>query len=548
MSGLNRDGARSSLEATAAALAAWANPEQADEFCDISAAQSGLRVTLVLPDGSVAGDSRGDPASMDNHAGRPELEEALRGRITSAIRPSPTLGRDMVYAAAPVYRDGALVAALRVSVDLPDLSARAWPFIRASAAGSAVLALAAALAAAALARRLSRPLSSLAASARNWGTGAFAFRAPRSGLPELDQLADALNAMAAELFARMAAAESLGRELSAILDALGEGLIAVDPKLAVVRANPRARALLGMVPGAEGLHILKAGGNAALAALAEACATGAERKESEMMAFGPESRNLLVTAQPLAWPDGRHGAVLALADVTRLKKLEQVRRDFVSNVSHELRTPITLIRGFLEALDGAEPADAKRFVGIAARHAERMGDMVEDLLTLAALEDGDRPALSMDAVAARTILDRAAEASGLLAKERKANVALRADPELRLMASSGLLEQALVNLIQNALRYGPEGGLVEAEAWPDGKGNALFTVADRGPGIPEKDRLRIFERFYRVDKARSRELGGTGLGLAIVRHICLAHGGTVFVDARPGGGSVFTMAIPLGKP
>ncbi len=544
MAGLNRDSARSSLEATVGALAAFADPDRADEFCDSSAMDSGLRVSLVLPDGRVAGDSRGDPASMDNHLNRPELMQALAGRPASAIRPSSTLGQDMVYAAAPVYKDGSIAAALRLSLALPDLRARAQPYIQASLVGSAILAVLTAWAAVTLSRRLSKPLSSLAASARDWSSGAFDTRAPSSEFPELNQLSGALNAMAAELSERIASSESLGRELSAILDALGEGLIAVDPDLAVIRANPRAKILLGMANDSEGSHILKAGGNAALSELATACALQAQRQESELLAFGPETRTLLVTAQPIAWPDGRHGAVLALADITRLKKLEQVRRDFVSNVSHELRTPITLIRGFLEALEDASPQDAQRFLGIASRHAERMGAMVEDLLTLAALEDGDRPALSMESVSATLVLSRASETCSLMATERSATISLRADPALRLLASAGLLEQALVNLMQNALRYGPQGGIVEAEAWPDGQGNAVFTVADRGPGIPEKDRTRIFERFYRVDKARSRELGGTGLGLAIVRHICNAHGGSVRAEAREGGGSVFVIVLP----
>ncbi len=225
-------------------------------------------------------------------------------------------------------------------------------------------------------------------------------------------------------------------------------------------------------------------------------------------------------------------------------------KDFVANVSHELRTPVTLIKGFAETLEdgGASVEETARFVAIIRRHADRMASIIDDLLTLARLEAADRRRGAMDGLEPMLLAEvmaGAVDSASLTLEARKASVSVDCPPDIRILAHPGLFEQALVNLLDNAAKYGPEGGVVEMKAVVDRDERFVsVSVLDRGPGVPEKDRPRLFERFYRVDRARSRELGGTGLGLAIVRHIALAHGGDAALRAREGGGSEFILRVP----
>lgn len=548
MERLNREVSLASLSMTAAALANAADLASPDAFCKAAARGTPLRLTLVSADGAVLGDSRSDPASMDNHALRPEIARALAGHAGTSIRRSPTLGMAMAYAAAPAMREGAITAVLRAAVDLLDISARMRPFLALSMAAAAILAGLAAMASARLGSWLSIPVTGLVAAARSWSEGSLDARAPASGLPELAELSLALNAMAGELTARVESSGRLGRELGAVLDAMGEGLLALDPDLRVTMANPRAAAVLGKSVPLRGLGLLEATGSHDLYGLASRCASASRREEAELRVFAPDMRILGVIAEPLAWPDGRTGAVLVLNDRTRVKRLELVRKEFVANVSHELRTPITLIKGFLEAIEGAEPEDARRFVAIMRRHADRMQAIVDDLLTLAGLENPDRPPLALGPVDALAVMKKAADSVSMDCAAKRARVEISSEPGLCVRASEGLIEQAVVNLLQNAIRYGPAGATVGLGAARRSDGRVGIRVSDRGPGIPERDQSRIFERFYRVDRARGREAGGTGLGLAIVRHIALACGGDVLLRSREGEGSVFTLLLDAYGP
>ncbi|HPE88670.1 MAG TPA: ATP-binding protein [Spirochaetales bacterium] len=516
-----------------------------DGFCDAAAAGTNLRVSVIAADGSVLGDSGSDPGRMDNHATRPELAEALRGGSGTSVRRSATLGLEMAYAAAPIRRGGTIAGALRVAMGAPDLSDELAPFLALSLAIAAATIAATAAASRRIGAAITVPLRALVDAAGDWSAGRLERRVRHSGDPALEPLADAMNAMAAELAARAASTERQQRELEAILDAMGEAVLSTDGALAIRLANPRARELLG--PGAlPGRGLLEATGNAALEALALRAAAGKLDDRAELTLYGGEARQLLVSGAPLPLEGGRAGAVLVLSDITRLKRLERVRTDFVANVSHELRTPITLIKGFAETLE-ADPSEAGRFIGIIKRHADRMAAIVEDLLTLASLEGPERGRLETTETEAGTLIARAIESLGDKPARRRVTVSVDAPAGLSLRADEGLLEQALVNLLDNAVKYSPEGGEVGVEAAADGD-DIVFTVSDRGPGVPAKDASRLFERFYRVDRARSRELGGTGLGLAIVRHIALAHGGDASVAGRDGPGSAFALRVPRRPP
>lgn len=527
------------LPAGGAGLASFATA--VDGFCDASAAGTSLRVSVIAADGSVLGDSGSDPGQMDNHATRPELAEALRGEPGTSVRRSATLGLEMAYAAAPIRYGDAVAGALRVAMGAPDLGDELAPFLALSLAVAAATIAATAAASRRIGAAITVPLRALVEAAGDWSAGRLDRRVRHSGDPALEPLADAMNAMAAELAARAAATERQQRELSAILDAMGEAMLSTDGAQAIRLANPRARELLG--PGAlPGRGLLEATGNVALEALALRAASGKLNERAELTLYGDETRQVLVSGAPLTLEGGRPGAVLVLSDITRLKRLERVRTDFVANVSHELRTPITLIKGFAETLE-ADPSEAGRFIGIIKRHADRMTAIVEDLLTLARLEGPERGRLETREAEAGPLIARAIESLGDKPARKRVAIVSDAPAGLSLRADEGLLEQALVNLLDNAVKYSPDGGEVRVTATADGD-SVAFTVRDHGPGVPAKDAGRLFERFYRVDRARSRELGGTGLGLAIVRHIALAHGGDASVASREGDGCAFTLRVP----
>jgi two-component system phosphate regulon sensor histidine kinase PhoR len=471
----------------------------------------------------------------------------------------------MTYAAAPIWKDQAVAAALRVAMDSPDLAALLNPFIAASLGAALALMALGALASARIGRDIARPVLALSSAAEEWSQGKMDSRARGIADPEFSALAGTMNGMASELEARIRDTEKRKAELDAILSALGEGVIALDDKLVVRLANPRAVELFrrsGFTQGSTddsgnfiGRSILLASGNAELERLAAECAATRQPCREELNVYGDDTRVLMANVAPLSLENGRYGAVIALSDLSAMKRLERVRKDFVANVSHELRTPITLIKGFAETLENEESTEdeRKRFIGIIHRHANRMASIIDDLLTLARLEANAKPrAQAMDELEsrpARLVLEQAIASASLILTAKDAKVELDCPEDYAIVAHEGLLEQLFVNLLANAAKYGPQGGIIELRAAEDRDERYLrFSVLDRGPGIPEQDRGRLFERFYRVDRARSRELGGTGLGLAIVRHIALAHGGDVSLRPREGGGSEFIVRLLRASP
>lgn len=560
---LHRELSLFALERTASALAGLAptDPESAQDFCLRAGRDSGLRVTVIGPDGRVWGDSRSAPEAMVNHLDRPEVAAALSGGTGAERRVSGTLGVPMAYAAAPIrfpprpgQTDAPPAAALRVAVDTPDLSRVLYPFVGAAAAAAVLLVIAAGLASARLGRSLAAPVLRLSEAAESWAAGRLDLRAADVSDPEFAALAATMNAMAEELDRRIRETENRKAELGAVLASLGEGVIAVDENLRLVLANPRAAELLGASELEAGRPILRATGSADLERIAAACVRGRTMVREEFTYYGPETKTILAYAAPYNVEGARDGAVIALTDLSAIRRLERVRTDFVANVSHELRTPITLIKGFAETLESEEmsPEERARFTAIIRRHADRMASIIEDLLTLARLEagQGGRGAEGFEELEAGELAAAAVESARLELEGKAATVEIRCPPGLSLDAHPGLVEQALVNLVANAAKYGPRGGAIELAVRPaerDGRPYLRFAVKDRGPGIPDKDKGRLFERFYRVDRARSRELGGTGLGLAIVKHIALIHGGSVGVRSRHRGGSEFYLYLPVER-
>jgi two-component system phosphate regulon sensor histidine kinase PhoR len=566
------------LGQAASALAAALPPEKAElnEWAARVARDSGLRVTVIAADGGVLADSFSAAPPLENHAGRSEVAAALAGRIATAKRRSTTVGRELLYAAAPIRPyahgpagadGGAIGGALRVASELPALESRLGPARWALFLGAAAICLAATVAAFFLSRRIASPLSRLSAAAGAYasspggGRGGAPEGGSRGALPpfsdyvargpeELLVLARSLEAMARELAQEADEAGRAAEERTAILDAMGEAVLALDGEERILIANPAAASLFGFQGADEmlGRPLLAATRSTELEALLSAASSDSSPHEAELALYSRGEAWYQVFAAPFPSRGGRPGIVLVLNDVTRLRKLERVRRDFVANVSHELRTPIQLIKGFCETLrEGEElgPEEVDRYLAIVERNAERMESLIEDLLSLARLEQEGNSWLKRESHGVSGLVEEAVAAIERKAEAKGIAIARKVPPDLRASVNEGLVVEALINLLDNAVKYSPPGTTVTVRARGEEGRRVSIAVQDQGIGIPKSELPRVFERFYRVDKARSRELGGTGLGLSIVRHVALAHGGDVEVESWEGEGSRFTIHLPV---
>lgn len=496
--------------------------------------ESAHRITLIDSTGRVIGDSEFDPpelGQLENHAGRPEVMQARADGVGSSRRRSPSAGNEELYVAVRAPLGVARVSLATTSLDAIVSSARR------DVAVSGLIALLVAIVLSWLfARSVSQPVVELASVARGLAAGDFSQRPARAAPGEVGDLAVAVSRLAEQLSARveaLRAEETLVRELA---ESLNEGFLAVDARPQIVRVNETARQLLGIrapLPfGVEQLPRDRAFRDALAAALA-----GQTVRDVEVTLDG---RILNITARPLE----PRGAVLALLDVTRLRRLESVRRDFVANVSHEMKTPLTVVRGFAETLaDDDPPADTRRqFAQSIAAHTRRMQRLVDDLLDLSRIESGGwvpapqavdlAAVLGDDISAARAVADR----KGIrldVSLDETARVAF-ADPTA--------LRQIVGNLVENALRHTTRGSVALRTTRDDA--GVTVSVSDTGCGIAAEHLPRIFERFYRVDPARSREEGGTGLGLSIVKHLADAHGGRVQAESTLGEGTTIRVWFP----
>ena len=526
------------------AMAAWARE---------AGRRTGARVTVVAVDGHVLGDSNHDPATMENHAGRPEIRAALAGRAGRSLQVSPTLQREEIRLAVPA--PGPL--ALRLSLPLQDL-ADALSAIRSRILAVSAIVLAGTLCLGyVLASQLTRPVRQMVRQSQAIAGGDLSQRTAIATNDELADLARSLNRMADALRDSLRRLEGERDRVRTILESMTEGVILIGPDGRIGVINAAGAELLGLRPGqAVGRRPLEVLRSYELGDLLE-------RAQKENQAAGqftvelPTYRMLDASAVALKEGGGAEGILLVLRDVTQLRRLEAIRMEFVANVSHELRTPLTAIRGFVETLlDGAlaSPAEARRFLETVARHAERLSRLLDDLLDLSNIELG-RTTLRLEPLALPEVIEHAVSSLAPVATKKRLGLSLDVPPDLPpVLADRDRLVQILVNLVDNAIKFTPESGAVtvaarRAPAWATPAPAALkdfveITVTDTGIGIPPKDLPRITERFYRVDKTRSRELGGTGLGLAIVKHLVHAHGGELNIESNLGRGTRVTFTLP----
>jgi two-component system phosphate regulon sensor histidine kinase PhoR len=538
-------------EPVRAALAAGDWP-QVDRLCKQLGAKSQMRITVVLPDGKVVGDTREAPESMYSHADRPEVVDALALGTGKSLRYSHTLQEDELYVGTRIDQAGRALGVLRTAVSLAAIDRALRAVQGRLLAGGLLTVLLVAVVTLVISRRITRPLAELRRGAERFGRGELSHRLPIADSEEIAALAETLNQMAAELEEKLHVVVRERNEREAMLASMVEGVLAFDAQERLLRLNRAAGSLLGVAPErATGRTLHELVRNVRLQQLvAEVLASGEPRADAIVLQSGAGSK---LDVQVALLRDSRGemvGALVVLHDVSRLERLERVRRDFVANVSHELRTPITSIKGYVETLlDGAmnAPEQLERFLRIVAAQTDRLGAIIEDLLSLARIEeDAERSAIPLATGRIKPILQAAIEVCHVKAQEKSIAVELACDDDLQAPVSAALLEQAVVNLVDNAINYSPAGQTVHVEAERFEREVAV-RVRDQGCGIGREHLPRIFERFYRVDRARSRKLGGTGLGLAIVKHIAEVHGGQVTVESTLGEGTTFSLHLPSGE-
>jgi two-component system phosphate regulon sensor histidine kinase PhoR len=508
--------------------------------------RAGARVTLIDSRGAVLADSQHDPETMENHNDRPEVRQARQGIVGVATRHSATLDVDLSYVAMRVPYRGELECVLRLALPLRAIDIVIAP-VRQRILGASLVA---ALLALAMAYWFSRSFTRRVRRLESFAQSLLGARVPESLAPDA---ADELGALAGSLSRTAAQLHDLFEQLSlesgrreAILSSMVEGVLAVDPELRVTFCNEAfARAVGAHTPVPARLPVLELVRDPAFLDLLSRVLVTHQTFKLRLQLAAADGRSFEVQAAPLA-SGARRGAIAILHDITDLERLERVRKDFVANVSHELRTPLTAIRGFAETLlDGAleDRENNRKFLEIIRAHAIRLNNISSDLLVLSELESGQPPA-APEPVSVRAALESAMRTVESEARIRGVAIEAGALGDAEVMGDRTRLEQAFVNLLDNAVKFNRPGGQVRIETVRRADGTVGITISDTGIGIPSDDLPRIFERFYRVDKARSREVGGTGLGLSIVKHVVERMNGAVTVESALGKGSTFLVTLP----
>jgi two-component system phosphate regulon sensor histidine kinase PhoR len=528
-----------------------------DTEADALGSLVGARVTLVGSDGVVIGDSDldGQPlAEIDNHGERPEIQQARRDGVGIARRYSTTVRADLLYVAVPVSNPAIpALGFVRLALPLTDVSEQLAAVRRSALVAFGVGLLAALLLAWTTSMLLSRRVLAIAAVAERYAQGDWSRPARDYGNDEIGTVARALDDAAREIGRRASDLASDRARMEAILSGMIEGVLVVNDHGRVQLVNGAARTMLHLQGDPEGRHYVEIVRQPDIAAQLGAALRGTSSEGLELSLPREPELVIISRSAPVATA-GAAGAVLVMHDITELRRADRIRRDFVANVSHELRTPLTAVRGYVEALldrsdqpgDEAEPTEVRRFLEIIGRHTLRMERLVRDLLRLARLDAGQEPLEHVPCLVESLFDDVETElAPAIEARQQTVEHRIAGDAAT-VVGDSSKLHDALRNLLENATNYSPESSRIIMGAERLGS-RIRLTVADEGPGIPEADLPRVFERFYRVDKSRTRatrDPGGTGLGLAIVKHLIELHGGRASVANRLQGGAVFTIELP----
>lgn len=509
------------------------------------------RVTLIRPDGRVIADSTVSPsewAHLENHADRDEIRQALTGTVGSSVRHSHTINEDLLYLAVPSPLEGRSAGVVRVALPLEGIRQRVRVLHQSIAVVTCVMLAIGFLLSLFLSRSLSRPVMNISETAERLSLGQYDARIRETSNDEHGRLAETMNMLAERIQQKVQELSRDKSHLSAVLNNMTDGVVAVDRAGRVLSINPALSAIFALpAEAAVGRLFLEVLRHNQLNQLLTDFLKDLKPRMDEVKTFNPDERIFEVHTVPLLEGTACIGALLVLHDITRLRQLENIRRDFVANVSHELRTPLTSIKGMAETLrEGALEDKNNRmdFVQSIERQSDQMIALVKDLLDLAAIESG-KSAPKLEPLELAGLIKDAVSEVKRLADKRK--ISIRVDigkDNPQVMADRDQIRQVLINLLDNAIKFNKDGGAIIVFVRPEGA-YLWISVEDTGVGIPSQDLARVSERFYRVDKARSRDMGGTGLGLSIVKHIVEAHGGTMRIQSDLGKGSTFSFSLLL---
>ena len=510
-------------------------------------ASSGARITVITARGLVLADSQSDPQTMENHAGRPELKDALANGSGHSIRHSVTINRDLLYYAVRQPTAAGQPVLLRFALPLSTVTSVLMQFRESLWLASLLILAVVGGATLLVSRRFTNRVDRLTAFSRRVAEGDFHAEPSGSSGDALDSLGSSLNQTAARLDQTIRTLTEERNLSSAILGSMVEGVAVVNASERVLFSNPSFASVLGLgSPPQPGSGLVEVVRQTELIEAVRKVLAGEARVESEIVT-GTLRQHFFAATVAAVRTTQANGAVVVLHDITDLRKLERVRRDFVANVSHEFRTPLTAIQGFSETLLGGamnDPQNRDRFLGIILEHARRLARLTDDLLMLSKM-DADRLELELRPLPVEQLVAGCVETAQPRAVEKDLRLSVNLGKKLPDIAGDRRrLTEVLQNLLDNAIQYTPAGGQIMVSA-EKRDGEVVFTVSDTGIGIPQADQPRIFERFYRVDVARSREVGGTGLGLSIAKHLMEAHGGRLWVESEVGQGSQFHFSVPI---
>ena len=509
---------------------------------------SGARVTLILPNGKVTADSREDASVMDNHSDRPEVVAALDGKLGVSERYSFTLKSDFIYSALPVYdKQGKIIYILRTGYPLAGVQKEA------KNANTALLLTVIFFTVVILVlgymalKNLTKPVSDISSAAEKISKGDFSQKLYPAGDDELKILAESLNSMAKQLDEKLDIIGEQDKLQQVVLKSMKEGILAVDYEERILLLNETAAEILGINDSnAIGKTLQEVVRVSEIQKFFLKLLSEGNPQETEILLQHEKDKFLQLSGTLLYDIDNKAlGALVVFNDISNLKYLDTLKKDLVANVSHELRTPVTTIKGFIETLkEGAidDPENAGRFLDIIAKHINRLNMLIDDLLILAKLEEKPDE-IKMDVENISVVLGSVIEDYEFKAGDKKIKIKIECDDKLTGKINKHLIEQAIGNLVDNAIKYSDKRTNIEVGAFMKNDRLQIY-VKDEGYGISDDHIPRLFERFYRVDKGRSRDEGGTGLGLAIVKHIVNTMNGTIDVESKPGKGTRFTLNIP----
>ena len=513
-------------------------------------AETDTRFTIILTTGQVIGDSGADITKLENHKTRPEIHVALKGKKGVSIRYSDTLNKNMMYIALPVLQNDKIIAVIRASLSISTIDNKITSIRKNIFLALAVTLMIAAIVSLYVSRRITRPIEEMKLGAQNFAKGHLKQRLAVPDSEELGELASTMNNMAENLNDKINIVENRKTELEAIYSSMEEGLIAIDINEKIITVNKAASKIFDFpVSILKQKSIYEISRNLSLQEFFKK-ALSTHKPVTKILALNKE-KEIILKIHSTALHDtqnNRMGTLIIFHDITKIKLLENMQKDFAANVSHELKTPLTAIKGFVETLqDISSDKDStknKEFLQIIEKNVTRMTAIINDLLSLAQIEIMQNDDMIFKIYDIIPIIDKAINECESLSSQKKISINLTLPENLMVPVDPFLIEQAIINLLDNAIKYSTKSTEISINAFTNDK-YAIIEITDSGAGIKKEHLSKIFNRFYRVDKARSRDTGGTGLGLAIVKHIAMYHNGSANVTSIEGKGSTFKIRLPL---